>query len=157
MRDADDDLDDLRQRFGWASDEEREAALAETAERERRNKSLETLQWAIDQNEKRREAERAAAVQPPKRDWKGRSVMATKTDQWTAFIDQRIRIARKASQKSLLGAVGDVLGEEIDRLRKENQTLRAALADVTARLEKLEQIERGSASLHQLRAITSGS
>jgi len=51
----------------------------------------------------------------------------------------------------LLGAVADVFGDELAKLLKENETLHA-------RLDKLESenIERGSASLHQLRAITAG-
>ena len=64
------------------------------------------------------------------------------------WVDRRIRAANKQSERNLLHAVGDVLHDEIKKLRDENATLRE-------RLDRIE-VERGSASLHTLRAVVSG-
>ena len=66
------------------------------------------------------------------------------TNGWVDWVRKEIRAAGKRSETGLLEGIADVLAEERAKLRRENEMLRQALADVTARLDKLEQIERSS-------------
>ena len=106
MQHDDDDLDPV-ERYAFQPGE-REAIARDIAERQAAIERDDTLAWATQYNAQRRESERAA-VQAERKPEQDRSTMTTNTDQWAAFIDRRIRAHRKAFQKSLLGAIGDVL------------------------------------------------
>ena len=135
---TEDERADVVERYGLAEGE-RESIAAELAERAQRIASDEILAWAKQYNARRREPDQPPA---PARKPERKSAM---TADW---VDRRIRAANKQSERNLLHAVGDVLHGEIKKLRDENATLRE-------RLDRIE-VERGSASLHTLRAVVSG-
>ena len=132
--------------------QERKQALAETAERERRIKSAETLEWARQFNEAQQRDRERAAEKPMKQDWPTKRDTTMTTDAWANWVRKEIKVSQRKANKTndaILEAIADVVHEERVKLRKEIEALRE-------RLDKLENenIERGSASLHQLRAIT---
>ena len=139
---------------------EREAIAAELAERQARIKRDETLAWAEQQIETRDAASRldadekgihtmdtpGGAQEMPQQD---RS--ATMTNDWATWVRREIRTSQRKQRDAILGGVGDVMAEQraahkktVDELRREIETLRATVADLTARLDRLEQIERSS-------------
>jgi hypothetical protein len=54
--------------------------------------------------------------------------MQTNTQQaWQDWARREIRASQKATRKAIIAAVGDVMAEERQALRRENESLRARL------------------------------
>jgi len=140
---------------------ELEALRREMAERQRRDKSAETLAWAKARNAERAEAERAQATDEITTAAKSGTAMTDSTQVWETWVKARIKASREASETSMIGAVADLLTEErktrqkleaehsvtrqelaalkneVAELRGELKT-RAALAEMEARLMRME-------------------
>lgn len=137
--------EELLQRY--ASDEECEANARTIAELRERIARDEMLTWCHQRNAERRAAETTPARTPERE-----SAMTNNTDRWTDFVRREIAAARTASEKCLLGAIADAMIEERTAHRKEVDELRATVADLAARVDKLEGVQRSATPPH-LRAV----
>jgi hypothetical protein len=135
-----DEIREIVRTHGWR-DGERDEVLADMAERAALD---DDAGWPPATEVKR-------AAEEPKRDTP--NMQNTEWSQaWAAFIDARIKTSRKRSEKTMLAAIGDVLLEERAAHRKEVEELRATVADLAARLDKLEGVQRSASPAH-LRAV----
>jgi polyhydroxyalkanoate synthesis regulator phasin len=78
----------------------------------------------------------------------------SRTADWQAWIDGRIRASQKASEKALIGAVADVLGDEradrqkeIAALRETVETLRLEVAELRGATARGEPPKAGKLSV----------
>ena len=83
--------------------------MAERAERERQIRSAENLRWAQERAAARAEAEQAERNKPKQQDT---PKMTTSNGQWEAWVNSRIKSSRDASEKSMSGALADLLIKE---------------------------------------------
>ena len=147
----------IAEQYGWASEEERAADYAELAERTRRIKSDEMLQWCRGRNAQRRrddvnfKSTGAGQIEPARKPERDRSTMQTDRA-WNDWAAGKIQRAIKAHEKVLLSAIGDVLLEERQAHEKAMTELRARLDEVNARLDRIDQ-ERGAWTPPHLRAV----
>lgn len=138
--------DEMREKYGWASEEEREAAYAEVAERQRKIDSERILAECL---QAEAVVTKDAPVTQPRR---AAAAPASLTREWTDFIEGRIRQELRALERVLVKGIAPVLVAE----EKEREKVAAELAEarsminaLTERIDKLEAAPRG------LRAVVS--
>ena len=136
---------------------ERRALEIDIAERQARIDRDATLAWSKRHNEPRQTQEVVMSDAA-----RTRTAPANSTQQWRAYIDARIRTEARAGDKAMAVAVGQTIGKELIALERANTALlervakletelaemrgelktRAALAQVTERLDRLEATPR---------------
>lgn len=127
-----DEIQDIVRTHGWQPGE-REAMLDDMAERAALDDDLGAVHA---------EVKPAAEQSAPAHKLERESAMTTNTDRWAAFVRREVATARKASEKSLLGAVADVLLEERAKVEVELRVLRQELAALKTEVADLRGAER---------------
>jgi hypothetical protein len=126
------DRDAILERYGWREGE-REQVMARMAERERQ-----ILREAVVVEARRPDVLRVPVAEPPRVDEPAEQA-PNATDAWVRWVRRQIdkRLAREA--QVIADATAQVLAAERSRTAADIAALRRELADLTARLARIEQ------------------